>query len=276
MMNKSIRLAKKQDIPALCDIWKQCFSDSEEYIQCFYKNNFERISVLAYYVNDKPVSMVHLINASFESDIKHQEAKFIYATGTLPQYRKNGYMGTLLEELTKKARDEGFALFLKPSSSELLGYYEKFGFVADSAFQLINISPGKIKLFPCRSLSDNEYNIMREKAFANIPHAKWDNAHIDWCINENELFYGRTLGIKFDNGEYFLLGYPENNTLVINETNLDVEQLKEASAFLCSLFRTKKIAAYMCNITCKEGEKTIPNLIYNSNFNNPYINMIMI
>ena len=275
-MNKNIRLAKKQDIPALCDIWKHCFSDSDEYIRRFYSKNFERINVLAYYIDDVPVSMVHLIDASIESADMHQNAKFIYATGTLPEHRKKGCMGALLEALTQNAEEEGYALFLKPSTPNLVSYYGKFGFAPDSAFQLITLSPEKALQLPFYDLSCEEYNRMREAAFSDIPHAKWDDAHIQWCIEENELFSGRTLGIEYENRDYFILGYPEGNTLIIDETSLNAEQLKELSGFLCSIFDTESITAYLSGYSCEKGEKTISNLLYNSRISNPYINMILI
>jgi len=272
----NIRLAKKQDIPALCEIWKHCFQDSEEYIRFFYERNFERIQVLAYYADNKPVSMIHLINASFESGEKCQNAKLIYAVGTLPKWRNNGCMGALLSALTKSSKEEGFALFLKPSSPSLFEYYAKFGFVKASSFRLVKFAAGKMQNISCRELSAEEYNKMRENAFCSIPHVKWDNAHILWCIEENELFSGRTLRINYDNRDYFIMAYPENETLVINETDLSLKQLKAIGGFLCSVFKTEKLEAYLCPQTCREGEKTVSNLVYNSEIENPYINLIMI
>jgi GNAT superfamily N-acetyltransferase len=275
-MGEGIRFAKKQDIPALCEIWKQCFSDSQEYIQLFYNKNFERIKILAYFVNEKPVSMLHLVDASFENKAEHQRARLIYATGTLPEYRKKGYMGELIKAATKEAKNEGTALFLKPSNSSLLSYYDKFGFVTAFSFKTVEIIPKEKQELSFFELSDDEYNKMREEAFSDVPHVKWDNAHIKWCIEENEYFLGKTLGVKIDNKDYFLMAYPENNTLVINETNLCVNQLKAIGACLCEAFNTDMICAYMPESLCDEGEKTISNLIYNSKISNPYINMIMI
>ena len=34
-MSDGIRLAEKQDIPALSEIWKICFHDSDDYIRFF-------------------------------------------------------------------------------------------------------------------------------------------------------------------------------------------------------------------------------------------------
>ena len=117
---------------------------------------------------------------------------------------------------------------------------------------------------------------MREEVFGEMPHIKWDGAHIKWCIDENEYFSGRTLGIKYKNKDYILLGYPEDKTLIINETDLSLNQLKEISGALCDIFGTEIIKAYMPASPLREGEKITSALMYNTDVDNPYINMIMI
>ena len=217
-----IRIASKQDIPSLCEIWKQCFNDSEEYIKLFYEKNFERIKTLAYFENEKPVSVVHLVDAVLTNGDIKQPAKLIYATGTLPVHRKKGLMSALIKNVTDMADKNGSALFLKPSSPATASFYKAFGFEEGAPLKTASLTPSDLEPFDIRELSPEEYNEMREKAFCNIPRAKWDNAHIKWCIEENECFSGKTLGIKFENKEHFLLGYPEENTLFINETDLSI------------------------------------------------------
>lgn len=273
-MNEKIRLAEKNDIPALCEIWEKCFSDSREYIELFYKNNFERIKIFAYCEDGKPVSMLHLIDADLIKKEKRQAAKFIYATGTLPNYRKNGCMSALIKFVTDLADKDSFALFLKPSSPAASKFYKSFGFEEKSALNIVSINPADSKPLTAFDLSFIEYNRMRETAFNEISHIKWDDAHIKWCVEENEYFSGKTLGINYDNKEYFLMGYPENNELVINETDLSVNQLNEISASLCDVFGTKTVKAYMP--VCDEGDNYVSVLLYNLQTDRPYINMIMI
>ena len=83
-MESGIRLARKSDVPALCEIWQDCFLDPEDYILYFYRENFDRISVPVFTENDRPVSMLHLMDADFVNGEKRQAAKLIYAAGTTP------------------------------------------------------------------------------------------------------------------------------------------------------------------------------------------------
>ncbi len=274
-MNDNIRLAQKQDIPSLCEIWKQCFEDSKEYIELFYHNNFERIKAFIFVSENKPVSMLHIIDATLKDKGNSQPTWFIYATGTLPNYRKKGCMSALIKHVKEMADKNGYALCLKPSTASTKRFYKSFGFEEQSALNLISINPTEMQQFSAYELSFNEYNRMRENAFDGIPHIEWSNAHIKWCVLENEYFSGKTLGIKYENKDYFLMGYPENNTLIINETDLTVNQIKNISNSLGSIFGTERIEAYMPAF-CGEGEKAISIMLYNSQINNPYINMIMI
>lgn len=275
-MDDGIRPAVKQDIPALCEIWKSCFSDSEEYIRLFYQNNFERIKALAYFADGKPVSMLHLLDATFKYKNSSQPAKFIYATGTYPEYRKKSYMSAIINYVTEMADKNGYALFLKPSSPSTAAFYKSFGFEAESALNLVTLFPSEKQPLAVYELSFTEYNRMRNAAFSAISYVEWDNAHINWSIEENKYFSGKTLRIDLKGKKYFLLGYPEDNTLIINETDLSVSQLRELSGSLCDIFGTKLIKAYMPDFSCEEGERFTSSLLYNTRVSNPYVNMILI
>ena len=275
-MVNGIRLAKEEDIPSLCRIWKECFPDSEEYIRCFYKENFNHIKVLAYFIDGAPVSMMHLIDSCLKDSDISQRALFIYATGTLPEHRGKGYMGELIKTLTKKADKEALALFLKPSSPTTQSYYQSFGFSPDGGFSLLDIETSGNSPFDSFDISAEEYNKMREAAFSDIPHARWDNEHINRCLEDNAYFSGKTLRIQYDNNDYFLLAYPQNDTLIINETNLSVSQLEAVCGSLCALFKTKRIKLFLAQSSPLQDKNTVSNLLYNSVVSNPYINLILI
>ena len=275
-MNTIIRSAQKKDIPALCKIWAQCFNDSEEYINYFYSENFSRIEILVFCVDEKPVSAVHLLSASFTDGDKSQKAKLVYATGTLPERRKNGYMGELIKNACEEAKQKGYALFLKPSSPPLVDYYKKFGFEIASRFSLATIYPADTQGKTFSEISYEEYNKMRNMVFSNMPCVKWENEHLKWCVEENEFFGGKTLAITLDGEEHFIMAYPEEKTLVITETSLSYKQLKQISADLCDIFASKLIKAYMPFGSCEDGEDIISAVIYNSQICNPYVNLILI
>ena len=80
---------------------------------------------------------------------------------------------------------------------------------------------------------------------------------LKWCIKENEFFSGRTLKFQYDGKLHFLMAFPDDETLIIDETDLSLNQLKEISGALCDLFETKTIKANLPEFLCDEGEKII-------------------
>ncbi|MCR5207000.1 MAG: GNAT family N-acetyltransferase [Eubacterium sp.] len=275
-MNSCIRYADKQDIPILVEMWKSCFSDSEEYIRYFYKENFDNIEVLVNSVNGKPVSMAHIINCSFVDGKERNKGKFIYAVGTSPDYRNRGSFTGLMRYITGKAKEKGYALFLKPSEPGIELNYKKAGFERDSVLRIVTFKCEGVQPIDVSPLSYKEYNKMRDAAFSDIPYVKWDDEHVKWCVEENEYFSGRTLRVAFGGKSFFLMGYRENGTLIINETDLSFEQLKLISGSLCREFETELIKAYLPDRSCNKGEEVVSSLVYNLPHKNTYANLILI
>ena len=275
-MNHGIRPAVQADIPALTELWQVCFHDSFAYIRAFYEHNFERMCTLVYESGGKVVSMLHLMNACFVNGENTQEARFIYAVGTLPEQRENGYMGALLDYVKKLAKQNDFALFLKPSSTTLTAYYQKYGFMPDAYLHGVCIEAGEPVAAELSPLSAVAYNRMRNSAFADYAFAKWEDAHIRWAMTENAFFAGETLCVKWQGNAYFLLGYPEGDTLMVNETNLPHDILKQCSGALCTHFGTKKVYAYLPAFACEEGEQILSSAVYNTKIHHTYVNLILI
>lgn len=274
-MKNGIGFAKKDDIPFLYDIWKAGFPDSDEYIKCFYERNFERMKVLVYYADGKPVCMINMLSAVFRNGESVKNAEYMYAGATLPEYRKKGYFRALTEYLTGYAVKEDCALFCKPALKERVAYYESFGFKRDACFRLVTVHPERNAPLSFTDIDYKEYNRMRNKAFSDIPYGEWSDEHIRWCLEDNEFYDGRTVKISLSGKEYFLMAYPQDSELIITETDLSLDELKELSGSLCDLFGTELIKAYMPD-SYKEGESIDSSIVYNAPLLNTYVNLILI
>ena len=117
---------------------------------------------------------------------------------------------------------------------------------------------------------------MRNEAFSAMPYAKWQDEYVRWCVDENAYCSGKTLGIKHDGKDYFLMGYTEDEQLIINETSLSITQLRQLSGALCDLFGADNIKAYLPEAACDEGEAVISSFIYNTPPRHTYVNLILI
>ncbi len=275
-MVNGIRLARKSDVPVLCGIWQDCFLDPEDYILYFYRENFDRISVPVYTVDDQPVSMLHLMDADFVNGGKRQAAKLIYAAATAPAKRKNGCMGALIRYAQEQALREGHALFLKPATPYLTQYYRSFGFKEDAGFRLVTLPPGDVSPLSASPLSAEAYNRLRNAAFSSRPFARWPDAHLEWCVKENTFCGGETLAVSVDGKRHFLMGAPRENAFLIYETDLTAPQLRQLSGALCERFRTDFIRAYLPEDACEEGKTIVSSVVFNAPLQHIYVNLILI
>ena len=273
-MNSEIRSAEKQDIPELIKIWKACFSDSEDYIKLFYRENFDRVKTLVTCVDGKPVGFSHLFDAVIKNRNVCYKALYAYAGGTHPEYRNNGFFASMLKHIQNEAVKNEYALFFKPAL-HLIPYYTSYGCVKGSELKLVTVNPEEIRPFDFTDLSYKEYNRMRDSAFSENTYVKWPDEYIRWCIKDNEFFSGKTFMTELDGKKHFLMVFPKEDKLIVNETDLSVEQLKLLSGYLCESFGSKTIEAYMPSC-CEEGEPILTSFIYNSELRNYYTNLILI
>lgn len=275
-MISDIRTASERDIPDLCAIWQSCFPDSEDYIRFFYRENFSRISVLVFTLNGKPVSAIHLMDALFADGSADRPVRFIYAAGTLPAYRSNGFMGDLIRFAVRRAEENGYGLFVKPAS-QLTDYYASFGFSPDSRFRIYRTEPeqnGRTGLL-FEPLSGEEYNRMRNRFFAGRPFVKWPDVHVQWCVDENAFLGGQTVSFVLDGETHFLMGCPEEDVLRVIETDLTHTQLNKAAFALCERFGTGRIKAFLPEDSLGEGETVLSSAVFNAPLRHTYSNLLL-
>ena len=271
-----IRPAEKRDIPSLCRIWNVCFGDGEDYVRFFYRENFDYITTLVYAADDKPVSMLHWFDAAFADGNEELDAKFLYAGGSLPEFRNNGYYTALFHYAENFAVNNNCAIFGKPVRRDIIPYYEKIGFKQDASLKLVTVYPEIKEDFTFSAASAEDYNRMRNAAFSSHPYVKWSDRHVRFCINETAFFGGRTLTVSLDGREYFIMCAPQNENLKVIETNLSVEQIKRIAFALCEAFSVKLLKAYLPDYLCSEGEDVVSSIVYNAPFRNTYVNLILI
>ena len=275
-MSDGLRFAEKSDIPALCDIWEVCFNDIEDYVRFFYRENFDFVTTSVYAVDGRPASMLHWFDACFVDGDRRRKAKYLYAGGTLPEYRKNGYYGAVIRYVLDYADKNGYALFGKPANQPLIPYYRTFGFISDACFKLLRVSPGGRIPLKTGPISPEEYNRMRNRAFAARPHVEWPDRYVGYCFAENAFFGGKTLAVEADGAVHFLMAAPKENALFITETDLSLSQLSRLSGALCERFGVGVLKAYLPDYSCGEGEEIVSSVINNAPLHNTYVNLLLI
>ena len=275
-MFNGIRPAEERDIPSLCRIWNVCFGDGEDYVRFFYRENFDHITTIVYAVDDKPVSMLHWFDASFVDGDDALDAKFLYAGGSLPEFRKHGYYTALFHYIEEYARNNNCAMFGKPVRRDIIPYYKTLGFEQDASLMRLTVCPEIREAVTFSPVSAKDYNRMRNAAFSSHPYVRWSDSHVQFCINETAFFGGRTLTVGLDGREYFIMCAPQNDELKVIETDLSQKQLKRTAFALCEMFSVNQLTAYLPDYSCSEGEEVVSSIVYNGPLRNTYVNLILI
>lgn len=108
------------------NLWIHAFGDTREYVEFFLDNCPDYVCV-EYFVEDKPVSQLFLLDGELASE----KCKYLYAACTHKNYRRRGIMEELIEFTKSYCKDNNCSsIFLVPASESLYSYYSKFGFEA--------------------------------------------------------------------------------------------------------------------------------------------------
>lgn len=136
-----IRTATIEDLESISNVELQCFpieeaattKEIEERLR-HYKNHFwlmfddnKLIAFVDGFVTDEP----NLTDEMYEKADMHNENgswQMIFGVNTIPEYRKNGYAGQLINKAIEDAREQGRKGLVLTCKEHLINYYSKFGF----------------------------------------------------------------------------------------------------------------------------------------------------
>lgn len=121
-----IRYAKKGDEAAVLNLFNICFPNEEAFAEYFFKNHFSLENTLV----DEESGVIRgsaMVLPYYIEGVG--EVSYLYAVGTLPEFRGKGICGNILifshkEDIKNNRR----ASILIPGSKELFGFYERLGY----------------------------------------------------------------------------------------------------------------------------------------------------
>lgn len=103
------------DINQIADIWMEAFGDTFEDVD-FFAKNLQNGKCLGYFIDEKLVSMLYLIDCNLDNDDNY----YVYAACTLKKYRGYGYMKALLDYI----KNNYGKVCLIPANESLIDYYK--------------------------------------------------------------------------------------------------------------------------------------------------------
>ena len=122
--------AQKSDLPALTALWQTCFGDEKKQIEAFWRALWPHIRVFAAYEGKTPCAMLCALPTTLVDEAGESfPAAYLYAVCTAPERRGRGLCAGLLACAEGSLKKDGIRFSaLVPSSADLFGFYQKFGY----------------------------------------------------------------------------------------------------------------------------------------------------
>lgn len=191
-------------------IWKECFTDSENEVDFYFNELYEKENFLLLEDDEKNIR-ASLYENPYEIVINDEKVSsfYIVAVAVSPQYRGRGYMGDLIRYSMKNARRKGLDfIFLSPINTEM---YKKYGFGYMSSLEKYSIAMKDIpferieRTYEIKKVSD-EKNLYGD--LIEIYKGKMKGSFAYLARDEN--YYRRALKeIENENGDIYIF-YLEN------------------------------------------------------------------
>ena len=233
-----IRSAKVEDREAICLLWKDCFSDPDEYIDFYMTKRFRADFCAVLEVNREVVGMIHLLPCVINPN---QKALYWYAAGIRSDYRNKGLFRKFSMLVKNKANDLGYRNLCVPAQG-LEPFYKSIGFTSEY------ISDDKI--FERSDVEENQYNFLFEKAFAAdflmqsgsvFGDLIWDFDAVKYAIEENIYCDGKVLKFQFEDKTYVFFAICKDDGILIDCHNMSEEIFIRAKNSIFDLLKTDRL-----------------------------------
>lgn len=275
-----ITFAKPEMLLALKAIWKECFGDTDEYIDFYYANRFRCENTLVWLDNGTPVAMLTLLPAKLKQGGVFVDVQYIYAVATLTAWQGKGISSKLLEYANQLIKNRGEALsLLVPAEAELFAFYKKRGyassfFLKTSCFS-VNLSENNNTHFAFTDISPSEYKQMRDKVFDREGYLCWDETSIAYALDENKFNGGFACKIQSEYGQAAALCYKAGQMLFVREITLQDNTLHSALMQLAQCHGCNSITVRLPSDSTLEGEVHPFGMTSMAQPANGYLNLVL-
>lgn len=137
------RRCDERDVDLLKQLWTLCFpSDTVTEIDAFFENIYSHCAPFAGFLRGEPVTMLYLIPAQARNTDLCVPVWYLYAGGTHPSHRSQGYYRELMTVARTWANEsEGYAIYLRPAEQSLFSYYAAMGYTEPIASHIRTMVP---------------------------------------------------------------------------------------------------------------------------------------
>lgn len=116
---------KERQIPALRNLWKEAFGDTDAFLDAFFTTAFAPNRCLCLTQNHIPLAALYWFDCEYEGN----KVAYLYAIATAISHRGQGLCKQLMRYTHKFLADSGYAgALLVPSDAYLFSFYETLGY----------------------------------------------------------------------------------------------------------------------------------------------------
>lgn len=236
-----VHIGKYKNINELREIWKDCYDDSEEYIDFFMENMKNDIDMAVCIRDGKAVGVMYLLPCRVYP--KGQKGYYWYAGGVLKEYRNKGVFSHIVEEILCFTNARGIKSFCF-SMPELREFYHVKGLTNCYYKAKIELKKQKKEVdgkIIKSKLKPGEYGDLRNKYLSDIPHIKWEDEVLDYAVLEKRFCGGIGDLLETEGKQYGILGEIKQDTLYVEETTLKYIELEGMCDELCEMYGVDSI-----------------------------------
>lgn len=150
-----INFANSNTTKFVCQMWKICFGDNDDYINLYFSKVYNENNTLIYLEGDTITASLQML--PYTINFYGESVPFYYLAGlcTLPEHRRKGYMEQLIFKSYEVMKKRNIPLaILVPAEKWLFSFYEKYGFE--------QISDGSIYELPSiKDILDSSVNLQK-------------------------------------------------------------------------------------------------------------------
>ncbi len=181
------RWAKVGEQAALQELWRLCFGDDASVIASFFSAFPPQHHCRVIFEDQRLAAMANWLPVTLCLDGTRPGA-YLYAVATHPAYRGQGLCRTLLAELEKTLRQEGFTFTaLCPAETSLYEFYGRLGYETAFFCNHERIKPGT-RMLPMAQIAPEDYLALRER-YLPEPYCRWGEEAFHYLASGGVRFF---------------------------------------------------------------------------------------
>lgn len=148
-----------RDIPALRDLWKIAFGDTDDFLDCFFSTAYSPRRCRCIFEGKQPAAVLYWLDCALDG----QTFAYIYAVATHPDFRGRGLCRKLMADTHALLANAGYGgAVLVPQKESLRNMYAGMGYRDFGGLEELTREAGDVPV-PLRAVGPGEFAALRQQ-----------------------------------------------------------------------------------------------------------------